>query len=213
MIARRIERKPTGGQATPGTHELLQERAPRHLLVGTGDDVARGLVILVEAEDLLATRQDGLAGRQLEPALAAVSAQLVGNVEAGRVLRHSHAGADTKACDGRIPRHDLADPILVEAATCEDLDALEAGLIQDRPRLEGKLRKLARIEPDRADLEGIPELARERYDVANTPERIVGVHQKDRFRIEPGEMPECRRLVLDGLNVAVRHGAGDRHAV
>ena len=50
-------------------------------------------------------------------------------------------------------------------------------------------------------------------DLAHSRQRVVGVDQEGGLRVAPREGAEGVRLVIVGLDVAVRHGPGDRQTV
>ena len=79
--------------------------------------------------------------------------------------------ADPEPGDRRAHGEEPGDRILVQAAAGEDLDLVQTGVIQELPRLDGEVCKIAGIEPDGLTLKSGPSSRAKRITFA-TPSSV-----------------------------------------
>jgi len=178
----------SGFEAAAGLHDGDEEGAALEGLAIETDDVVHVGRALTRPEDLLASGEGGLPAGELETGAAGVGGELVDGVEGGRVRADAEPRADAESVDGGTGGEQICDDVLVEAPAGEDLDVVEAGVVEDAPGLLGEGSEIARIEADGTDLEGAREAVGEATDLADAVEGVVGVDEED----GPGEgVDEC----------------------
>jgi hypothetical protein len=78
--------------------------------------------------------------------------------------------------------------------------AVQPSLVKHGARFRREIREIARIQAHGSDPEGVTQFPRQRNHMPHALQRVVGVDQENRLRVECRNRPECFQLVIASLN-------------
>ena len=118
------------GELAP-VHDQLDQRLAAFFFADADRFVVFHAPVLIESQHLALVREGDLAGAGLDFGLPFIFRQLIGHVQIWGVGGSDEMRTHAEGVDGEAGGQPVIDRIFIHAAAHEDLDLLQAGLIQN----------------------------------------------------------------------------------